>query len=349
MSAPRVLVVTPYGVGGGVTEAFFTSLEILCRAGGTPLAAIDAGAAFRGRLAAVETHEVPRLGAGGSLNAFLAGRRLRRLARRLRPDFILAHNGRYIDALAGLGAPLTGVVHGGKLKRFLRADRLITVNAEQRDGLIALGFPAGRVRLIPNALPVDTLPPFAPRPFAPRPPATPLRIGTLRLLLREKGVDVLIEAAGLLAARGLAVDLHIGGTGAEDAALRAQAARLGLAGRVTFHGWVGDQAGFLSALDLYVMPSRHETFGIGILEAQAAGLPVIASACEGPRAVIRDGETGLLVPPGDAAALADAVARLSADPALAGDLARRGHADCAARHLLPAIAGAYADVVLGHG
>lgn len=346
MSGPRVLVVTPYAIGGGVTEAFFTSLEILRRAGATPIAVIDARASFRDRLAGVECHGVTGLGAGGSLNAVLAGWRLARLVRRLRPDAILAHNGRYIDALARCGLPLTGVVHGGKLKRFLKATRLITVNAEQRDGLIGLGFDAARVGLIPNALPVDEIPPFAPRPDRPRP-----RIGTLRLLLREKGVDVLVEALGRLAARGIDAELHIGGTGAEESALRDQVARLRLQDRVTFHGWVSDQAGFLSGLELYVMPSRYETFGIGILEAQAAGLPVIASACEGPRAVIRDGETGLLVPPGDAPALAEAMARLLADPALAEAIARQGHADCAARHLLPAIAGPYADVVLGrlHG
>lgn len=346
MSGPRVLVVTPYAVGGGVTEAFFTSLEILRRAGATPIAAIDGRASFRDRLAGVECHGVAGLGAGGSLNALLAGWRLRRLVRRLRPDAILAHNGRYIDALARCGLPLTGVVHGGKLKRFLKATRLITVNAEQRADLIALGFAGDRISLIPNALPVDALPPFAPRAAR----ATP-RIGTLRLLLREKGVDVLVEALGLLAARGLAAELHIGGTGAEETALRAQVAQLGLKDRVIFHGWVSDQAAFLAGVELYVMPSRYETFGIGILEAQAAGLPVIASACEGPRAVLRDGETGLLVPPGEAPALADAIARLLGDPALAETIARQGHADCAARHLLPAIAGPYADAVLGplHG
>lgn len=346
MSAPRVLVVTPYAVGGGVTEAFFTSLEILRRAGATPVAVIDDKASFRDRLAGVECHGVAGLGAGGSLNGLLAGWRLRRLAKRLRPDAILAHNGRYIDALARSGLPLTGVVHGGKLKRFLKATRLITVNAEQRDGLIALGFAGDHLRLIPNALPVDTIPPFAPRAVRRVP-----RIGTLRLLLREKGVDVLIEAVGLLTARGLALELHIGGTGVEETALRAQVARLGLQDRVIFHGWVSDQSAFLAGVELYVMPSRYETFGIGILEAQAAGLPVIASACEGPRAVIRAGETGLLVPPGAAPELAEAIARLLGDAALAEAIARQGHADCAARHLLPAIAGPYADVVLGrlHG
>ncbi|MDD3445015.1 MAG: glycosyltransferase, partial [Zavarzinia sp.] len=83
--------------------------------------------------------------------------------------------------------------------------------------------------------------------------------------------------------------------------------------------------------------------------AQAASLPVIASACEGPRAVIRDGETGVLVPPDDAPALASAIEGLMDDAGRAGSLARAGHADCAARHLLPAIADDYAGWVMGAG
>ncbi|RJF89007.1 glycosyltransferase [Oleomonas cavernae] len=346
MSAPRCLIVTPYAVGGGVTEAFFTSIEIMRRAGAVPIAMVDAKASFLERLAAagIETVTVPGLGAGGSLNAWAAGRRAGASARRLAPAVILAHNGRYIDALKRrVGSiPVVGVVHGGKLDRFLGADRLITVNQEQAVGLVAKGYAESRLAVIPNVLPVDAIPPFTTRPWA-QPPA----IGTLRLLVKAKGVDILIAAVGLLARRGLTVGLHIGGTGEEEAALRRQVAQLALDTQVTFHGWVSDQAAFLGAMDLYVMPSRFETFGIGILEAQAAGLPVIASNCEGPASVLRDGDTGLLVPPGEPAALADSIARLISDRAFAESLARNGHADCAARHLLPAIAGRYGDFVFG--
>lgn len=324
-----------------MTEAFFTSVEILRRAGAVPVAMVDARANFRSRLAGVEVSPIPGLGDGGSLNALLTGIRVALAARRTRPDVVLAHNGRYIAALKRLGAPVVGLVHGGKLKRFLKADRLITVNAEQRDGLVALGYPAERIALIPNVLPVDEIPPFVARAMT-----APPRIGTLRLLVREKGVDVLVEAVALLSKRSIAVELHIGGTGDQEQSLRTQARNLGITDRVRFHGWVDDQAGFLAGIDLYVMPSRHETFGIGILEAQAAGLAVIASACEGPVSVIRDGETGLLVPPGEARALADAIVELLADPARTASIARAGHADCAARHLLPAVQSAYGRFVL---
>lgn len=345
MSRRRCLMPLPFAIGGGVIEAFLTSIEIMRRAGCDVIAVVDPTSVYLDRLRATgaEVHVLPGLAARGSLGAWWAGLRLGRLVRRLAPDVILAHNGRLIEGLKAScpRLPLVGVVHTGKLRRFLAADRLITVNAEQRDGLIEAGFSPTRIGLLPNVLPLDAIPPFAPRPFA-----APLRVGTLRRLLHEKGVDILVEAVARLIARGLDVELHIGGNGEEEATLHRQVAAADIETRVHFHGWVSDQAAFLGQTDIYVMPSRHETFGIGILEAQAAGLPVIASACEGPRAVIRDEETGLLVPPADPAALAAALGRLIADPALAARLARAGHEDCAARHLLPAVVAPYSRFVL---
>jgi glycosyltransferase involved in cell wall biosynthesis len=88
---------------------------------------------------------------------------------------------------------------------------------------------------------------------------------------------------------------------------------LGLNQRISLTGWVDDVARLLPTFDLFVSPSRSEPFGLSIVEAMAAGVPVIATASEGAREIIDDGETGRLVSIGDAEALANAIVELLAD------------------------------------
>ena len=98
------------------------------------------------------------------------------------------------------------------------------------------------------------------------------------------------------------------------------AADLGLAGRVHFLGQRDDIPDLLAALDIFVLPSHSEGVSLALLEAMAAGLPVIATAVGGLPEVVTDGVNGLLIPPQDPEALAQALARLLDDPALAKKL-----------------------------
>ena len=118
--------------------------------------------------------------------------------------------------------------------------------------------------------------------------------------------------------------LWLAGSGPLEAELGALAARLGIAPRVRFLGWRTDVAALLAAADVLVCPSRHEPLGNVVIEAWAHRRPVIATASQGPAAVIRDGENGLLVPIGDADALASAIARMIAAPDFAAGLAEAG-------------------------
>jgi glycosyltransferase involved in cell wall biosynthesis len=96
--------------------------------------------------------------------------------------------------------------------------------------------------------------------------------------------------------------------------VRAEAERLGVASRIVWTGHREDAAEILGALDLFVLPSLEESLPLSILEAMAAGLPVVATAVSGIREVVRENETGLLVRPRDSGALADAIVSLLADP-----------------------------------
>jgi glycosyltransferase involved in cell wall biosynthesis len=113
---------------------------------------------------------------------------------------------------------------------------------------------------------------------------------------------------------------------------------------VRFMGFQANPYPFMRAADLFVLSSRWEGFGNVIVEAMAVGTPVVATDCNhGPREIIRHGESGLLAPPGDDAALATAMLRVLRDPALAARLAAGG-AERARSFAAPAIAERYGEL-----
>ena len=134
-------------------------------------------------------------------------------------------------------------------------------------------------------------------------------------LVRVKGFDLLIEAFGRCAAKHSDWSLVILGEGPERASLQTFAADLGIASRVSLAGQFQEPATILKGADLFVLSSRYEGFPNALLEAMACQLPVVSTDCSsgGPRDIIRDGVDGILVPPGDAAALAHAMDRLMAN------------------------------------
>jgi glycosyltransferase involved in cell wall biosynthesis len=106
--------------------------------------------------------------------------------------------------------------------------------------------------------------------------------------------------------------------------LERQAAHLGLQQEVQFLGFIGDIAKFLADIDIFVMPSLHEGLGVAVLEAMAAGKPVIASRVGGLIESVADDVTGILVPPANAAALAQAIAKLAHAHSLAKEMGQQG-------------------------
>jgi glycosyltransferase involved in cell wall biosynthesis len=142
-------------------------------------------------------------------------------------------------------------------------------------------------------------------------------VGTLGRIAPEKGHRHLIDAVARLLPAHPGLALLIAGTGSERAALEAQAATLGIAHAVRFVGFVADAAEAYAAMDVFALPSvLPEGLPTSSLEAQAAGLPVVASDIGGTADTIALGETGALVPPGDVPALAAALERLIADPGM---------------------------------
>lgn len=155
-------------------------------------------------------------------------------------------------------------------------------------------------------------------------------IGYVGRLHAQKGVDVLLRAFAMLCAgpdSGTAGHLVVIGDGPERPALRKLAVRLGIAGRIRFLGFVPHEQipALLREMDALVLPSRYEELGSVLLEAMYCRVPVVASQVGGVPHLVEHGRTGLLVPPGSPARLADTLRRLLRNPALAADLAERAH------------------------
>jgi glycosyltransferase involved in cell wall biosynthesis len=338
MTAPRLRVLQAMaGAPHGGAEAFFTRLvPALARAGLEQRVAIrrDAARAAALRAAGIEPVEL----AFGGVFDLATRRALKREVAAFAPRIVLTWMSR-----ATRHCPKGDFVHvarlGGyyDLKNYRRCDHLIGNTRDIVAWLRREGWPSERAHYLPNF--VDAAPaPALPRAALGTPEGAPLALALGRLHV-NKGFDVLLEALAELP------ELHcwLAGDGPERAFLEQRAARLGLGARLRFLGWREDVAALYGAADLLVCPSRHEPLGNVVIEAWARGRPVVAAASDGPRALIREGESGLLVPVESAAGLTAALRRLVGDPALASRLVAGGRAAYEAEFTEAAVVARYLE------
>ncbi|HJQ83424.1 MAG TPA: glycosyltransferase [Candidatus Binatia bacterium] len=294
---------------------------------------------------------VTSLAIGARLTTPRAARALVRTAARLRASGVqVVHGYQWRPALVGaLAGRLARVPLLLASKRSLTGDSrqarvawkaigrrvdTIVVNAEALRAEAEAHGTAARWALIPSGVELDR---FTDVPAAadaktglgldPRRPV----VGTVGRLESRKGhADFLVAARAMLAlANGLRPQLLIVGDGPLRAALGRQVEELGMAETVRFTGAVADVRGPLAAMDVFVLPSHAEGMSNALLEAMAARRAVVATAVGGTREVV-DATNGVLVPPGDAEAMAGEVVRLLADPLRArrlGEAAQRRVAD----------------------
>jgi glycosyltransferase involved in cell wall biosynthesis len=236
------------------------------------------------------------------------------------------------------------------------ADRVL-VNYDSVAAMVARSYPRVRPEKVPYASPLAFRDLADPEPEAPG-PAPGLRVppGEAPLILAvsrhdpRKGLDVLIRALSRLASKGVAFRASLVGGGPLVLRSRALAERRGLGRRVTVPGMVPDVAPYLRAATVFVLPSRNEQSGsLAVLEAMQAGLPLVATACDGLPEDLTDGDDALLVPPGSDEALARALERLLADASLRARLGRGARRTFEARFSADALVRTMAGVYGGAG
>jgi glycosyltransferase involved in cell wall biosynthesis len=151
-------------------------------------------------------------------------------------------------------------------------------------------------------------------------------VGTVTRLLHQKGVHILLDAFATCLRHMPQASLVVLGDGPERSALEAQARAHGMVQRVHFLGYMAtpDVSAIMRGLDIFALPTFGEGFGLVLLEAMAWGKPVVASQVLAIPEIVLHEETGLLVPPGDAASLAQALLRLMQNPALCHSLGMAG-------------------------
>jgi glycosyltransferase involved in cell wall biosynthesis len=334
----RVVHVHRIGGIGGSERHLLTLLPALAERGldvhflGLDLAGEGPEPFYRELAAAGIEHE--RFPAPRDFQPFLAFRLMRAVFER-ETDLLHTHLV-HADLYGGLvtGTPLVSTKHNddpfkaGKFKPVeqllgRRARRMIAISgALKRFAVEQVELPAEKIDVVHYGL--DKLP----QPWGEN-PSLDLSTGARVLLIvgrlaEQKGVDVAIRALPAIRARHRDAALLVVGEGPERTTLEALAKELGVSEAVYLPGRVGDVAALYRAAEIVVHPVRWEGFGLALLEAMLAARPVVASAVSSAPEIIADGETGVLVPPDDPRALAEAVASLLDDRARGEALGRAG-------------------------
>lgn len=305
--------------GDGGAETYFLDLiRALHDSGVNQAAAIRRHA---GRMEALESLGVQAqsFGFGGPFDLFTK-REVAKFARRTRAKALLAWMNR-----AARHAPKGPWKRIGRLggyynlKYYKGFDALVGNTEDIVRWVREQGWPADRVRHIPNFAATPAEGEAADRAALGTPRDAPLLLAMGRLH-EAKAHDVSLKALAQLPEAWL----WIAGVGPEEAKLKSLAQTLGVADRVRFLGWRTDASALYRAADVCVFPSRYEPLGNVVIQAWAHGLAVVAAQSQGPGALIRTGDDGLLVPVDDPDALAAGVRRVLEEPLLRIRLIQNG-------------------------
>jgi glycosyltransferase involved in cell wall biosynthesis len=202
------------------------------------------------------------------------------------------------------------------------------------------GLAPGRLHIIPNGERADL-------PGRVEPSHRPCRIAAVGRVTSAKGADTLLQAFAIAARAHPRIDLTYHGDGPLVPELRRRAAGLGLDGRVHFPGYQPDPGRIYADVDICVQPSWRESLSNSVIEAMARGIPCIVSHVGGLTEAVLHGKTGLVVPPGDVAALATAISSLAADPPARQRLGAAAQARQRSHFALGAVLRRTVEVILG--
>ncbi|MGH7645529.1 MAG: glycosyltransferase [Gemmatimonadales bacterium] len=284
-----------------------------------------------------------------------------RLARSCGADVLHAHEFPMFVGLAPAarlrGLPMVATIHGreipaahGRRRWALRlagrlSHRVVAVSMAMERFLVDdVGLPASGVATIYNGIDIDRYRHEGPSDEVRRSLGLPHGarvVGTVGSLYPVKGQTYLLQAMARVVAHVRDAVCLIAGRGELGPALEREAAELGLGDRVRLLGYRTDVPALLSLMDVFVLPSLSEGLPLSLLEAQAAGKPVVATRVGGSPEAIADGQSGYLIPPREPVVLAERITSLLEDPARARAMGERGRARVATTFSLETMARGY--------
>ncbi|MDP9392762.1 MAG: glycosyltransferase [Actinomycetota bacterium] len=249
------------------------------------------------------------------------------------------------------GAVVVGGIHGidpSALQRRLMREvvrlqhAVVAVSGPLADRVVRdLGLPRRKLAVVPNGIEVDGALATAPAP-ARRHDVDTVVVGCVGRLHERKGQLDLVRAFARAVRREPRARLVLVGDGPLRPRIEQEVTGLGLGDTVVLAGAQPDVAPWLASFDVLVVPSHYEGFNLTAVEGMLARLPVVATAAGGPEEIVEAGTTGLLVPPRDVPALADALVELCRDDVARARMGRAGRDRARSRYLAPAMAEGYA-------
>ncbi len=219
--------------------------------------------------------------------------RLRKLIKKYKPRAMICHGNRAvcIAKMTFSEVPVIGVTHNYSLKRQLKADRLICLTPDLKRSVMKLGYNETAITLIPNFVEVNS--------YVERLYRKPVIIGAIGRFAPEKNFPLLIEAIYILKKNGIKCRAVLAGDGVQKEQLMAMRDKYELADILEMPGWIENVSDFYNSIDIFILSSSYESFGVVLLEAMSHSLPVITTNALGPAQIIEHQKDGVVIPVDD--------------------------------------------------
>ncbi len=246
--------------------------------------------------------------------------RIRYVIKKHKPDLIIAHSTRayVLCRLATKSIPIVAVCHNHNFKHLLKSKYFIAITTRMQEELLEKG--RKNIFVLPNMITINKKINYTPLKFG-----KTINIGFIGSLIHMKGVDILINAAYSLIKNGHDIKLHIAGDGEDLESLKLQAKKLNIFDRLNFLGWVkgSSKTKFFNTIDILCVPSRHEPFGIVLLEGMKYSKPLVTTKTSGAMEVAKD--VAIMCECDDVESLSQGLLELISKPELAKKLSHKGY------------------------
>ena len=338
---------------GGAENVFIDYIRLLKNIGHENFAIIKNDAPYFSKLETLQI-KTQKIANKFGYHDFLAIKKIKNFIEENQIEIVIAHAGKSmvlahkaLKKITNKKIILVAVNHSNNIKRSLCADLIFSVNKEIFFKTIDEKRTPENSFIIHNGIDLEGFEPEVYEyNFAKK---STIILGVIGRLHSVKGFDLAIEALEILQKKySQKIILKIAGTGEEMANLQKKVKDLKLENNVEFVGWMSNQKDFFSQIDIFILPSKVETFGLVVLEAMKYGKPIIATNCDGPKEILRHEIDGLLIDLKSSTSLpnqiAKSVEKLISDEKLVNDLVKNSYQRLNSRFSFKVLEGLLGDI-----